>query len=405
MIRKVESNIIKLYAYWFFHNLIFAYVIERLFWESRGITVQQVVYTEIIYATVIVLLEVPTGVLADKWSRKAMMILSGVFSFLELLILIFASSFWHFAAAIFLAAIGRALSSGTSNAIIYDSLKLCGREKDFEKASGKNNFFDNLSSTLAALIGSFVAFKRGYITTYWMSLISMGIAFLISLTLVEPRVKTSTEENKDFSYMKEAYVFLKNQPSIKFVLAFGIISAACLTYMDEFWQLYFKEINVSVAYFGIISAVCSLFSSFSGILAYRLKRRFSYKVIFMSILGVFSIATIASSFITSWYGIIPLLSVFIVSGMVEPLVMGYLHHRTESHYRATVESFQSLVERLVIIAVGLLFGFFSTRFSLFWGFRFLGLLTAVYLIYFTAASDRYIEERDKSCELQDIKEC
>ncbi|WP_245596731.1 hypothetical protein [Shimazuella kribbensis] len=42
------QNIWKLRFFCFFQGLIPAYVIERLFWEHRGMTVIQVVYTEII---------------------------------------------------------------------------------------------------------------------------------------------------------------------------------------------------------------------------------------------------------------------------------------------------------------------------------------------------------------------
>ena len=44
------ANLHKLFALRFFSSLIPAYVIERLFWEERGMTIQMVVYTEIIYA-------------------------------------------------------------------------------------------------------------------------------------------------------------------------------------------------------------------------------------------------------------------------------------------------------------------------------------------------------------------
>lgn len=64
------SNIRKLYVIRFFHNLIPAYVIERLFWEQRGMSIQMVVYTEIIFAVTVVLLEVPTGIIADKWGHS-----------------------------------------------------------------------------------------------------------------------------------------------------------------------------------------------------------------------------------------------------------------------------------------------------------------------------------------------
>lgn len=77
-----SKNIRRLYAIRFFHNLIPAYVIERLFWEQRGMTIQMVVFTEIIYAITVVLLEVPSGIAADKWGRKRMMVLNAFFRLL-----------------------------------------------------------------------------------------------------------------------------------------------------------------------------------------------------------------------------------------------------------------------------------------------------------------------------------
>jgi MFS family permease len=112
------KNIWKLYAIRFFQSLIPAYVIERLFWEQRGMTIQMVVYTEIIYAITIVLLEVPTGIIADKWSRKKMLMLSAILEGCPFLILLFATEFWHFATAIFISCIARSTSSGTENALL-----------------------------------------------------------------------------------------------------------------------------------------------------------------------------------------------------------------------------------------------------------------------------------------------
>lgn len=388
--KKLKSNIYKLCAYWFFHNFIFAYVIERLFWEQRGMTVQQVVYTEIIYAAVIILLEVPTGSLADKWSKKNLMVINSFLSIFEFVILIYANSFWHFALAVFLAAIGKALSSGTSNAILYDSLKLLGEENKFEKVLGLINFFDYFAGMLAALIGSYVAYRHNYVSTYWLSLISTIIAFVITLTLYEPNIKRSNEELNYTTYIKEAFKFLKNEPSIKFVLLFGMIIGACLTYVDEFWQLYLKEIKIPVIYFGIVSASRSLSSSISGIFAHKLKERFSYNTLFSLVITFSAFSLIVCSLTDSALGLIPLIITFMLCGIVDTLVSGYLHHRTDSTYRATVESFQSLISRVFIIGVGLLFGFFSTNYSIFIGFRALGIFAAIYAIYYMIFKNKYL---------------
>jgi len=392
MKNKLKSNVWKLYAYWFFHNLVFAYVIERLFWQQRGISVQQVVYTEIIYAAVIILIEVPTGSLADKWSRKIMMVLSAVFCICEFSILIFAHNFWHFAAAVFLAAISKALSSGTSNALLYDSLKLVGEEKSFEKILGRIRFFDYSAAMFAALIGSYMASKQGYVFNYWLSLISVFIALIISLTFVEPDIKTSTEEKEFWTYIRTSFKFLRKQASLKFVLLYGVIIAACLTYVDEFWQLYIKEINIPVVYFGIISGVSLFIVSISGIFAYKIKERFSYKAIYSFLLIIFSGALLISSYITSKIGLLFILLMYSATGLIDPLISGYLHHRIASETRATVESFQSLASRIVIIVVGLIFGKFSTKYSIFIGFRFLGFFALAYSIYYLLFQFKYLKE-------------
>ena len=392
MKNKLKSNVWKLYAYWFFHNLVFAYVIERLFWQQRGITIQQVVYTEIIYATVIIFIEVPTGSLADKWSRKNMMVLSAVFCICEFLILIFAYKFCHFAAAVFLAGISKALSSGTSNALLYDSLKLIGEEKNFEKILGRIRFFDYSAAMFAALIGSYAASKEGYVFNYWLSLISVFVALIISFSFVEPNIKTSTEEKEFWTYIRTSFKFIKNQPSLKFILLYGIITAACLTYVDEFWQLYMKEVNIPVVYFGIISGASLFIVGISGVFAYKIKEKFSYKAIYSFLLIMFSTTLLISSYMTSKIGLVFIFLMYAATGLIDPLISGYLHHRTDSETRATVESFQSLASRVVIIVVGLVFGSFSTKYSIFIGFRFLGFFALLYSVYYLIFQFKYLKE-------------
>jgi MFS family permease len=145
------DNIWKLYANRFFSNLIPAYVIERLFWEQRGMSIQMVVYTEIIFAITVILLEVPTGILADKWSRKNMIVLEVFLEFCMFLILVFATEFWHFAVAVFLAGIGRSAGSGSMNALLYDSLLLNGKEQSFEKYLGRMNVCTFIAAILDIL--------------------------------------------------------------------------------------------------------------------------------------------------------------------------------------------------------------------------------------------------------------
>jgi MFS family permease len=386
---RYKLNVYLMYGYWFFHNLIFAYVIERLYWASRGMTNQQVVYTEIVYAVVVIILEVPTGSLADRWSKKIMLLMSAILSVAEFVMLIYAHNFWHFALAVSFAGIGRALSSGTSNALVYESLKRINKQDSFEKVIGRVNFFDYFAAMLAAIIGSYIAYNNGNLTTYYLSLFGVGIAVVLTLFILDPEASANDERHESYSTcMKEAYTFLKSSIDIRFVLLFGIVIVAVITYLDEFWQIYLNSIKIPVYLFGFVSVARSLASSISGLYAYKVKERFSYNQVFAVLLCIIAVALTATSYMNTYVGLIPLIVAFLAYGLVEPLTMGYLHHRTESNMRATVESFQSLVLRGFTIIVGLVFGYYSTHFSIFIGFRVLAIMLVIYGIYFVFSKNR-----------------
>jgi hypothetical protein len=332
--------------------------------------------------------------LADKWSRKNMMVINAVLHFVEFLMLIYANRFWHFALIVFLSGIGKAMSSGTSNAILYDSLKLINEEDKFEKLLGRVNFFDYSSGLIGALVGSYVAYRAGLVSVYWLSLISVGMSIVIAISIREPKIITQidTEEVHYLGIIKNAYSFLKNEPTIRFILLLGIIIGASMVYVDEFWQIYISEIKIPVIYFGIISGIRSLSSSIFGVIAYRIKKWFSYKTIFTVTLLIYVGALVLTGYVKNIFGLIPLAAAFSVFGVIEPLVSGYLHHRTDSSCRATVESFQSLVYRGFSIILGLAFGFFSTNYSIFHGFRFLGFFSLAYFIYYFLNRRKYIME-------------
>ena len=197
-------NVRKQFWITFFHALIPAYVIERLFWQQRGISVQMVVYCEIIYAATVTLLEIPSGVLADKIGRKKLLCVSAALSVAELVVILFAHGFWQFALAVFLAGIGKAFFSGSENALLYDSLKAAGREAGFEKTLGRILAIDFTGSVIAALSGGILASAFGFALNYVVSIVSTGIALGITLFLKEPPVSSPSEPAGVFSHTKQA---------------------------------------------------------------------------------------------------------------------------------------------------------------------------------------------------------
>ncbi|NMB97986.1 MAG: MFS transporter [Clostridiaceae bacterium] len=393
-----KSNIWKLYAIRFFHNLIPAYVIERLFWEQRGMTIRMVVYTEIIYAITIVLLEIPTGIIADKWGRKRMMVLNAFLGCCEFFILIFATEFWHFAAVVFLAGIGHSACSGSENALLYDSLVHNNETHLFEKYLGSLNAFDFSAAMLAALSGSIMTRWFKFEFNYWISFASMLISLCISLVLIETDIKSENDESVEIRrYVSDSVLFFKKNPGVCLVVLSGMIAGSAVNFIDEFWQIYANRIGFPVVFFGLLSAGFMIFRLPGNMFAYALKKRFSYRALISGVIAVYTAGFAClwiikgySSF--GYYGLAAIFLIYIVSGILEPIVTGYLHHRIDSTMRATIDSFQSLGLRAVAVIAGLGFGFISSKFDIFGGYGFIALICGTSLICFLTLSKVIVEE-------------
>ena len=70
-----------LYAASFFQSLALWVPIEKLFMTSIGFTAASVGVMAAVYAAIVPLLEVPSGILADRWSRRGVLMLASIAAF------------------------------------------------------------------------------------------------------------------------------------------------------------------------------------------------------------------------------------------------------------------------------------------------------------------------------------
>ncbi|GAC54345.1 MFS transporter [Gordonia amicalis] len=83
-----------------------------------------------------VVVEVPTGILADRFSRRRLLVAGPLVTGAGFALWTFAPSFLSFGAGFVLWAIGGSLRSGTSQALVYDELAHLGRSPDYARLAG-----------------------------------------------------------------------------------------------------------------------------------------------------------------------------------------------------------------------------------------------------------------------------
>ena len=99
MNKSLNSNLVKLYI---LRGLAFAWFpipTIVLFYESYGLNIEQIVLLKTILSLSVLLLEVPSGYLADLWGRKACLVLGSGVWIASWLIYCIGTSFTEFAIA------------------------------------------------------------------------------------------------------------------------------------------------------------------------------------------------------------------------------------------------------------------------------------------------------------------
>ena len=158
--------------------------IFMLFQAERGLSFFERLALGGIYSAVIILVEVPTGVFADRAGRRRSMLCGALAMVASCLLAARADSFASFAVAEGLAALSMALCSGADSAYLYDLLAAHGRTGEYARRES--------AASAWHLIGSAVAFAGGGL----LGQIDLVLPYLETLTtaLDDPRQQRDTEQ-------------------------------------------------------------------------------------------------------------------------------------------------------------------------------------------------------------------
>src|SRR5262249_25661233 len=132
--RSTNSLAKNLRLFYLFRLLATSYLyvpIFMLFQEARGLSFFEKLALGGIYSAVIIAVEIPAGVFADRLGRRRAMMIGALVMIVSCLVAARSHAFVTFAIAESLAAISMALCSGADSAYLFDMLRGHGRESDY----------------------------------------------------------------------------------------------------------------------------------------------------------------------------------------------------------------------------------------------------------------------------------
>jgi MFS family permease len=159
------------------------------------------------------LLEIPTGIFSDKYGRKNTMVFGVFAAFLSVTFYAVGQAYFFLLIGAVIEGLARALGSGNSQALMYDSLKDLRREEEYSKYQGRGGSLEHLGFGIAALIGGFIA-TRSFAVAMWLSAATQFLAFLVALFVQEPQTISKSELNP-YAHLKESINAFRNNPKLR----------------------------------------------------------------------------------------------------------------------------------------------------------------------------------------------
>ncbi|MEN8209221.1 MAG: MFS transporter [Candidatus Fermentibacteria bacterium] len=156
-----DRQFYKFSAYGFLKNLRFFEPFIILYFREAGFSFLDIGILFAIRETATVLLEVPTGLVADVGGRKISMVFSMAAYIVSFLTFFFFPSYAAAAGAMVLFACGEAFRTGTHKAMILEYLSLTGQEEWKPDYYGATRAASKLGSALNALIAAALVFLSG----------------------------------------------------------------------------------------------------------------------------------------------------------------------------------------------------------------------------------------------------
>ncbi|MBW2982513.1 MFS transporter [Candidatus Woesearchaeota archaeon] len=377
--KKLESNIWKFYLYRVFSTLVFVSPIFVLFLQENKLSMIQIMLIQSIFTTVVMLSVVPSGIIADYFGRKNVLIVSTILHIAGWFLYAFGHNFLDFAIAETVFGISAAAWMASGSAFFYDSLRELGKEESYKRLFGNTVGIEHIVSAFAALAGGYIA---TYFNSFRLPFLVSGLVVLFSLAIVLSFTATKNYKHGDkhyFLHLKNATKFAATHPRIRLFIIYSAISLAILFTAYIFYQPYLQSIKISLVYFGWIYFAMSLLAAAGAKIADKAESYLGERKILILMLIFFLISIYGMSLELKIIGFIFPILIFFVGGVFQPVISDYINKHTESEHRATVLALNELVVEFFAALSAPLFGWVADLWSLAAAFEFMAVILIINL--------------------------
>jgi MFS family permease len=319
-----------------------------------------------VFYTTCVLLEVPSGVVADRLGRRPTLVLGALFSALGCVAFAQGHGFWLFALAEVCLATSTALVSGADSALLYDSLAAEGRETEYLRMEGAAQASWLVSSAVGLpLADLFLVQGDDPTAAVWATAALASLGVLAAFAMVEPPL---THRLSAREITRGAARDVAGIPGLLHLIIYSISVFVLLRIgITLYYNPVLTEAGVPIHRWGSILAAVNLAGGIAAWRAHRLIARLGERFV----IAAMPVALGGMYAVMVWVQVPLVASLFVLQSLalgLHPVVVRNRLNRLVPgpERRATTLSIESLCCRLAVALAAVPIGWVLGAFGLSW---------------------------------------
>ena len=367
---------------------------------DRGLTIAQMGAAFAMQGFVTLVLELPTGGLADTWGRKPVLVLSGCVCLIALWVLLFARSPLAFGAAAALMGVYRALDSGPLDSWFVDEAHRHDIDADITKGLAGGGSVIGLAIGAGALTaGGLIAWQplsgvEALAVPVVASIVAQSLA-VVSVFVLMKEERRPTHSGLASSLREvpravlESIALLRASRALKALIAISALWGFGMVAFETIMPIRLAELlddrSLAGAVMGPVAATGWIAFAAGSALAPWIARRLGILRTASGLRIAQGLGVMTMGLVTGPSGLVFAYFVtYAIHGAAGPLHSSLLHARVTSAHRSTVVSLSSLAAQpggsIGLIVLGAIATEMSTATSLFCGAAVLALAAPLYFI-------------------------
>ena len=390
---ELDDRIRRYYAY---HGVA-SFAIWIPFWtlwiRTHLETDFQLTLVDAVFWATMLVLQLPAGVISDKYSRKWSLFLGETCKFVGLLGYALGTTFLAYALANVVWAVGIVFLVSSDSSFLYDTLAEFGREDRFAAVKGRASLLDLVASAIGSLVGGFVVPALGGrldLVIIVGAVIGMAGGTLTAVfrapKFARPWERAGSEQ------VREGYRAVRTSPGLARIILFQVVLTTTFTSFSIFRSIYYTRVGIPESQLGLVWAgfltVGGIAAAGSGWAARRLGEARSMAALTV-LVGLPLIGVFLARDATPWVVALQV-PMYIAFGLQTPLIATFINRRVDAARRATVLSLAAVVTVLALLFVEPAVGWLSATVDIYAIGLALGLMqlvlgTAIVLWWLVAA--------------------